>query len=298
MVTSRDVTSSDATSSTGRAMSFGAIAADYDRLRPSPAPDAVRWLLPTNERPRGGLPDARAPESTERPRGGLPDARAPEGTCGVAVDLAAGTGLLTRALAGKASYIVAVEPDTRMAAVLRTRSPGVHVVSGRGEAIPLQDQCADAVLVSAAWHWMTPELAVPEIARVLRDGGRFGVIWTSRDRSVDWVRDLDLLREPVEVAAGSQPPQPRRRDVWLPDPGVFTDVQETSFGFIRSMTIDDLVGMLATYSGLITAGQAERADALARVRAALVARFGDAREIDVPMRSLCWRADRSSRRSG
>jgi SAM-dependent methyltransferase len=247
--------------STERATSFGTIAADYDRLRPSPPPDAVRWLLP--------------------------------GECGVAVDLAAGTGLLTRALADEAGDIVAVEPDTRMAAVLRARSPGVHVVPGRGEAIPLQDQCADAVLVSSAWHWMTPEVAVPEIARVLRDGARFGVIWTTRDRSADWVRDLDWLREPT---IGSEPPPPRRHDVRLPDPGLLRDVRETSFRFIRPMTIDDLVGMLATYSGLITASQAERDEALARVRAALVARFGNAGEIEVPMRSLCWRADRSSRR--
>src|SRR5260221_3918637 len=34
----------------------------------------------STERPRGGLPDARAPGSTERPRGGLPDARAPSST--------------------------------------------------------------------------------------------------------------------------------------------------------------------------------------------------------------------------
>jgi hypothetical protein len=31
---------------------------------------------------------------------------------------------------------------------------------------------------------MDPKRTMPEIARVLRDGGRFGVIWTSRDRSV------------------------------------------------------------------------------------------------------------------
>jgi SAM-dependent methyltransferase len=251
------------TGSSERAMSFGAIAAEYDRLRPSPPPEAVRWLLPAD--------------------------------CAVAVDLAAGTGLLTRALAGRAAEVVAVEPDARMAAVLRARSRGVRVVRARGEALPLMNQSADAVLVSSAWHWMTPELAVPEIARVLRDGARFGVIWTTRDRSVDWVRDLDWLREP---ATGSEPPLTRRHDVRLPDSGLFTDVREASFGFVRPMTIDDLVGMLATYSGLITASAAERAGALARLRDALVARFGDAPEIDVPMRSLCWRADRSRRHGG
>ena len=121
-------------------MSFGTVAADYDRVRPGPPPEAIDWLLPDG--------------------------------CDVVVDLAAGTGLLTRALAGKASRVIAVEPDDRMRAVLESRSGEVEALAGRGEAIPLPGGCADAVLVSSAWHWMNPDLAVPEIARVLRPGGR------------------------------------------------------------------------------------------------------------------------------
>ncbi len=138
-------------------MSFGAIATDYDRLRPSPPPVAVRWLLPAR--------------------------------CEVAVDLAAGTGLLTRALAAEVSDVVAVEPDARMASVLKARSPGVHVVSGRES-------------VSASEY------------------------------------------------------RRRRRDVHLPDAAAFANAQDASFTFTRSMTVDDLVAMLGTYSGLITASPA------------------------------------------
>ena len=61
------------------------------------------------------------------------------------------------------------------------------------------------------------------------------------------------------------------------------------------MTISDFVAMLGTYSGLITASPQEREAGLARVRAALDERFPGADEIDVPMRSLCWRADRLAR---
>ena len=260
------------TDDAAQAMSFGSIAADYDRLRPSPPQDAVRWLLP--------------------------------GRCAVAVDLAAGTGLLTRALAGRARRIIGVEPDGRMAAVLQERSPEVHIAAGRGEAIPLRDQCADAVLVSSAWHWMVPELAVPEIARVLRDGGRFGVIWTSRDREIGWVRNLDRLREPgarphePDSPGGTTSPgnlPPRHRTVVLPDTGLFRDVQTTSVQFSRRMAVNDLIDMLATYSAIITASEADRAAAKARLRADLDARFGGAAEIDVPMRSLCWRAVRAPR---
>jgi SAM-dependent methyltransferase len=239
-------------------MSFGAIADDYNRFRPSPPAEAVDWLLPA--------------------------------ACQVAVDLAAGTGLLSRALAGQVATVMAVEPDSRMAAVLRRQSPGVEVVRGVGEAIPLRTGSADALLISSAWHWMNPELAVPEIARVLRPGGRFGLIWNSRDRELDWIRELDRLREPIP--APELHPSWRRREVTLPEGSPFTDAQTASFTFTRRLTIDDVVASLATYSGFIVASEQDRATTIARWRAALDARFPGATEIDLPMRSRCWRADR------
>ncbi len=253
-------------------MSFGAIADDYDRLRPGPPDAAVDWLVPEH--------------------------------CQVAVDLAAGTGLLSRALASRVAQVIAVEPDQRMAAVLRARSPQIRVAEGRGEAIPLPDASADGVFVSSAWHWMDPERAVPEIGRVLRDGGRFGVIWTGRDREAGWVRDIERLHEPGQPARqaadehGARGEGGRRtghREVSLPDDALFGQVQTADFRFSRAMTVSEIVDMLGTYSGLITASPQDRADGLARVRAALQERFGDADQIDVPMRSWCWRADRAAR---
>ncbi|HEX9066912.1 MAG TPA: class I SAM-dependent methyltransferase [Streptosporangiaceae bacterium] len=253
-----------------RAMSFGAIADDYDRLRPDPAPDAIRWLVP-------------------------------DGTA-LAVDLAAGTGKLSRALTAR--QVLAVEPDGRMAAVLRARTPGVRVVSGVGEALPLRDGSADGLFISSAWHWMTPGLAVPEIARVLRDGGRFGVIWTSRDREVDWVRELDRLREPSMQSSAGQPTgptpdgdtQPPSRHVRLPEGSPFTAEQGATFTFTRTMAVADIVDMLATNSRIITAQPADRDRALGRLRDALGRWFPGTDRIDVPMRSICWRADRLPRR--
>src|SRR6201999_68315 len=164
-----------------RAMSFGSIAEDYDGLRPQAPQQAVDWLLPPG--------------------------------CELAVDVGAGTGLFTRTLVDRAAQVIAVEPDARMRKVLKARSPGVRVVEGRGESIPLPDASADAVFVSSAWHWMDAERAVPEIGRVLRDGGRFGLIWTSRDREVDWVRNLDRLPGNDVSEAESADRMRRRLDV-------------------------------------------------------------------------------------
>ncbi len=209
------------------------IAEDYDRVRPPPPAEAVDWLVPE--------------------------------LCEVAVDLGAGTGLFTRALARKVADVIAVEPDERMRAVLSARSPGVRVLAGRGEAIPLPDASVDGVFVSSAWHWLDPNRAVPEIGRVLRDGGRLGVIWTSRDRDVQWVRDLDRLSRPAAQSAAEGAARPRRRhDVTLPEAGLFENIVSTSFRFGRTMTIGDIVDMLGTFSGVITASATERAAGLAR----------------------------------
>jgi SAM-dependent methyltransferase len=235
------------------------------------------------------------------PSTGALDWLVPDG-CRVAVDLAAGTGLFTRALLGRAGQVIAVEPDARMRAVLAERSPEVRVLEGWGEAIPLPDASADAVFVSTAWHWLDPGRAVPEIARVLRDGGRLGVIWTSRDRDEDWVAELDLLRLPG-VSESDDPhtvaevrEQLRRHHlVALPDGAPFSGVSATSFGFTRRVSVPDTLESLATNSAFITASAADREAGLAQCREALLAQTGGAEMIEMPMRSWCWRADRVDR---
>jgi SAM-dependent methyltransferase len=250
-------------------MSFGAVAADYDRLRPGPPEAAVRWLVPAG--------------------------------CQTAVDLGAGTGLLSRALGVLVPQVIAVEPDARMRAVLRERSPGVQAVDGSGESIPLPDASADGVFVSSAWHWMDPARAVPEVARVLRDGGRLGVMWTSRDREVGWVHQLEPRRRDADGERaggerdGARQEWPQRRELTLPAGGLFGAVETASFRFSLTMTVDRLADLLGTYSGVITASPDDRAAALDWARATLRERFPGRDEIDVPMRSWCWRADRTGR---
>jgi hypothetical protein len=134
-------------------------------------------------------------------------------------------------------------------------------------------------------------VSVPEIARVLRDGGRLGVIWTSRDRGVDWVAELDMLRR----SPAAEPQPRRRREITLPEGAPFENFASASFTFARTMTVDDAVDWMATYSRVITESPAERAAALARVREVLLRQADGAEMIEIPMRSRCWRADRVQR---
>src|SRR5690242_1397635 len=132
-----------------RAGSFGSVAGHYERYRPGPSPAAVEWLLPAG--------------------------------ASTVVDLGAGTGALARLLVDRAEQVFAVEPDDRMRAVLTKAVPGVRVLAGRGESIPLPDGCADAVLASSSWHWMDPVPTLQEVGRVLAPGGVLGAVWSGPD---------------------------------------------------------------------------------------------------------------------
>jgi SAM-dependent methyltransferase len=247
-----------------RAQSFGAIAEDYDRLRPQPGAEAVDWIVPAD--------------------------------CRTAVDVAAGTGLFTRALAQRVPQVYAVEPDDRMRAVLAARSPGVIPIAGTGEAIPLDDASVDALFVASARHWLDPDRAIPEIARVLRGGGRLGVLWTSRDRDIGWVRDLDRRPDEPPWDGAAEFRHRARRAEGLGEIEGFTDIATATFGFTRRMLLEDVVEMVATYSAVITAAADQRLQLLDATRGKLTTRFPGQAEIDVPMRSWCWRGARLPRR--
>jgi SAM-dependent methyltransferase len=240
-----------------RRLSFGSVATDYDRYRPSPPPQALDWLIP---------PGARA-----------------------VLDLAAGTGAVTRELIGRAPRVIAVEPDERMRAVLTARCPEAEVLGGRGEAIPLPDASVDAVVVSSAWHWLDPERAVPEITRVLRVGGVLGVMWISRDVQVPWITEFNqLARESRE--ADRVPADRRRREVMFPSGTPLSAVQEHAVEFSLPMTKDELVGLLGTYSGVITLDDERRADFSRRVRVFLDRQPWD--RTDLPLICRCLRSTR------
>ena len=111
------------------------------------------------------------------------------------LDLAAGTGKLTRMLVPTGAFVVAVEPVDGMRAELTRSLPGVQARAGTAEAIPLPDGSVDAVVVGQAFHWFDGDAALAEIHRVLRPGGRLGLIWNVKDESVDWIEKLGGIME-------------------------------------------------------------------------------------------------------
>ena len=134
---------------TSRARSFDRVAEEYERGRPG-YPDDVLDLLPVAD-------DA------------------------AVLDLAAGTGKLTRVLARRYRRVVAVEPLDGMRAIVEREAPAAKALDGRAEAIPLADAEVDAVFVAQAIHWFANDAAIAEIARVLRPGGVLAIVRNEHD---------------------------------------------------------------------------------------------------------------------
>ena len=108
----------------------------------------------------------------------------------VILDLAAGTGKLTRLLP-MICNLHAVEPLAQMRAEFSRAVPDVEVLDGTAEQIPFPPGTFDAVLVGQAFHWFDHQVALDEIARVLKPGGGVGMIWNEDDvDAAPWLADV------------------------------------------------------------------------------------------------------------
>ncbi|MCF4125877.1 class I SAM-dependent methyltransferase [Methylobacterium sp. SyP6R] len=108
-------------------------------------------------------------------------------------DLGAGTGKFTRLLATTGADVTAIEPVDAMRAQLAASLPGVTARPGSAEAMPLADASLDALVCAQAFHWFSTKAALAEIRRVLKVGGRFGLVWNVRDDGTPWVAELTTI---------------------------------------------------------------------------------------------------------
>ena len=222
------------------ASGFDAQADAYERARPSYPPDAVAWFVEHLQLEPGTT----------------------------AVDLAAGTGKFTRLLAPSGAELIAVEPVEGMARVLRATAPGVPLVSSTAEALPFEAASLDAVTVAQAFHWFDADVAFAELHRVLRPGGRVGLVWNARDRTVDWVNDVWSILDRVEKRAPW-----RAHDQWhdsaLGDRPGFGPLHEATFHHEQLQSPDDVVERVRSVSHVAVLPPAEQELVLDEVRSLL-----------------------------
>ena len=212
------------------------------------------------------------------------------GQCDRALDLGAGTGALTELLVKRTHHLVAVEPDPAMRAVLGRRRLGASVVAAVAEALPLRSASIDAALASSSWHWMDPDETPIEVGRVLRSGGVLGLLWNHADRSRKWVEEL-LGPGLPDVESEARRPQSHRHRAQMPDAAPFHAQEARIVEWSMAFTVEEIVGMLGSYSRVITLPPGARAEVLRRAEQhakELLAENGGS-TMDIPMRCQCWR---------
>ncbi|MFJ1605800.1 class I SAM-dependent methyltransferase [Streptomyces sp. NPDC088253] len=147
-------------SHTTRAHSFNTAAAQYAANRPSYPPALFTTLEDLAARPLKGAK---------------------------VIDVGAGTGIATTLLHARGADVIAVEPGEGMAAEFRRAHPGIPLVRGTGDALPLATASADFLTYAQSWHWTNPAHSLPEAFRVLRPGGALALWWNTVALDVPWI---------------------------------------------------------------------------------------------------------------
>lgn len=185
------------------------------------------------------------------------------------LDLAAGTGKFTGGLVARGASVLAVEPVRAMAAELTAVLPGVAVVDGVAEDLPLADGSVDLVTVAQAFHWFDAPTALGEIHRVLRPGGALAMVWNVRDETLDWVRTIGDIGE---RAGGGRPYDRHTSTDWeglVASAGGWGPVREDWFPNWQSVDAGVVVDRVASTSWISALPDPERAAVLDEVRAVL-----------------------------
>ena len=222
------------------ATGFDKEAAVYEQARPSYPPDAVAWLA---EHLRIG-PGARV------------------------LDVAAGTGKLTRLLEPLGATLSAVEPVAGMREAFVAVSPALPMVAATAEQLPVAGGALDAITVAQAFHWFDAVPALTEFGRALRPGGRIGLVWNARDRSNDLVDQLWAIMDRVEKQAPW-----REHDAWHESAFVehpdFTPLVEAVFHHEQLLSPEAVVARFRSVSHVAVLPGPEQEVVLDEIRAVL-----------------------------
>jgi ubiquinone/menaquinone biosynthesis C-methylase UbiE len=210
-----------------RASSFGAVAAEYERGRPSYSGEAIDWLL-------GSEPLT-------------------------VLDLGAGTGKLTAALVQAGHSVTAVEPLAQMREILTKNLPEVRLLEGTAEEIPLGDGSVDGVVAGAAFHWFDHDRALPEIRRVLREPGILGLLGNGFDRSRRWVAQLGQLLGEPELGRRSHWPSAQQLG------GYFSVVDQREFAHEQTVDRNRLKDFARSRSSVAILAETQRQRLLAGI---------------------------------
>ncbi len=230
--------------------------------------------MPVNPRALTGFASSAAAYDRARPT--YPDAAVASaweqlglGPGSTVLDLAAGTGKLTRLLEPRAGRVVAVEPSDAMRAVLERSLPRGQALAGTAEEIPLDAASVDAVFVGEAFHWFETAAAAAEIARVLRPRGGLAVLFNEArwdEAENPWLVEFRRLVGPHRPADRTVA---LREGDWEPAvaaTGLFDPPAGGTFGHTQRLDAQGFVSFVSSWSWIATLEDVVRGAVLEGVR--------------------------------
>ncbi|MES2202065.1 MAG: class I SAM-dependent methyltransferase [candidate division FCPU426 bacterium] len=180
------------------------------------------------------------------------------------IDIGAGTGKFTRLLVPTKATLRAIEPVEGMRKKFAALLPDVEVLEGSAEFMPVHEGWADAIVAAQAFHWFDGPSALQECHRLLKVDGMLGMIWNSRDESVDWVAELTRIIDVHEHNA------PRYKTMeWekaFRSTKLFQPLSKKSFTHAHKGTVQTVVDRVASISFIGALEDKTRMEVLAQVR--------------------------------
>ncbi len=211
----------------------------------------------------------RAAEAYERGRPGYAEAALDAvgvPSDAVVLDLAAGTGKLTRQLVSRFARVLAVEPGYGMRAVLERVVPQAESLRGTATDIPLPDDSVDAVFVAEAFHWFATGEALSEIARVLRPPGVLALLFNQSDGGFDPPLPQAFEDAYHAIAIKKPPEYTVASGLWrAPFPGPFAPLSEESFPNQVERDREAMLAHVASWSMVAALPDSDRTRLLAQL---------------------------------
>lgn len=200
-----------------------------------------------------------------------------------AVDLGAGTGILTGALVRRGLRTVAVDPSADMLTQLRAMLPDVPAIEAMAEDTGLPGGSFDLVACAQAWHWIDARRASTEAARLLRPGGTLALVWNQLDVTVPWVHRLSRIMHAGDV----------HRPEFVPATGPeFSALDALHLRWEDAVTPEHLLELAKSRSYYLRANDATRSRVLANLEWYLFEHLGHApgAGVALPYFTHAWRA--------
>ena len=205
------------------------------------------------------------------------------------LDLGSGKGAFAALASSQGHRVTAVDQDARKAVMLWVGNPSFDSIAAQAENLPFRTATFDVVTAAQNFHRFAPGLALAEIARVLRPGGRLCVLYTTRDDTVPWVKRLARLLQGADPDAMSGDfGQSSVDDIAASD--YFDDLETRSFRNWVPITRQGLIDMAANRPAIAGLGEHERQELLAQVGGVYDSVARPPEPLLLPFQLVCWRA--------